>query len=185
MRHSALTKEGLLITSVFDKQARQYLESGGRVWLMADRDQFHRSGEVTFFPGPGGAQGTLVHDHPAIAAFPHSNLPESQFYNLTEGAWWLPLDKWPREIVPIVDSIHTTAQWLSKTKNLSHAGLIVEAKAGKGKLLITTLNLRSNLDESYPEALFLFDQLLRYATGQAFLPKVDLPADVLDSLTVD
>jgi beta-galactosidase len=184
--HGPLTKGGgLLITTKFDQEAKQYLEFGGRVWLMADRDQFHRSGDVSFFPGPGGAQGTAVQDHPSLAGFPHESIMDSQFFNLMEGAWWLPLDEWPKDFTPIAGAIHTTSQWLSKTKPLSRAGLIVEARVGKGKLLITTLNLRSNLDDSYPEALSLFDQLLRYVISEAFSPNVEIPTDVLDGLIAD
>lgn len=174
--------EGLLITTQLDQEAKRYLESGGRVWLMADREQFNRSGEVSFFPSHGGAQGTLVLKHPSLVGFPHDGLFDAQFYNLMEGSWWFSLDDWPKEIVPIASAIHTTSEWLSKTKNLSRAGFIVEAKTGKGKLLITAFDFRSKLDDSYPEVLFLFDQLLRYATSEAFTPNVEVPSGILDSL---
>jgi len=98
--------------------------------------------------------------------------------------WWLPMDRWPTDIVPIVSAIRTTSGWLSKKKDLSRVGLIVEGQAWNGRLLITTLNLDSKLDESYPEALFLFDRLLRCATSPEFAPHSAIPASVLDDMVV-
>ena len=78
--------------------------------------------------------------------------------------------------------IRTKSSFLSKNKSLSRVGYIFEARVGKGSLLITTLGLRAHFDEAYPEAIYLFDRLLRYATGPEFQPSVQVGGAVVDQL---
>ncbi|MCW5983029.1 MAG: hypothetical protein KIT09_33380 [Bryobacteraceae bacterium] len=179
---ASLTPETLWIASSLDRAALAHLESGGRVWLLGGREQFSRSGDATFFPASGGALGSLVRDHPALRGFPHDGFFDLQFYNLMEDGWSLSLDQWPQEIAPIAGGIRTTSAFLSKKKNLGKVGYIVEAKVGKGRLLVTTLAIRERLDEAYPEAVFLFDRLLRYASGPEFQPSAEAGADVIERL---
>ncbi|MCZ2075639.1 MAG: hypothetical protein LC130_11655 [Bryobacterales bacterium] len=171
--------DSLLIVPRLDAGALQHIESGGRVWLMADREQFGRPGDATFFPASGGALGSVLQNHAALKGMPHEGMFDLQFYNLVEGGWSLPLDDWPRELVPIAGGIRTTSSFLSKRKNLSRTGYIFEAKAGRGSLLVTALTIREHLDEAYPEAVFLFDRLLRYASGSEFRPAVEVSVEFL------
>lgn len=172
----------LLITSRLDAQAMQLLEAGGRVWLMAGREQFESGGDAAFLPASGGAQGTLLRKHPALEGFPHDGYCDLQFFNLLEGAWNLNLDRWPQSLVPIAGGLRTTASFLAKQKPLSKTGYIVEARVGQGRLLVTTLRLRDHLDEAYPEAMYLFDRLLRYSTGSRFDPQTEVDAGQLKRL---
>ena len=94
-----------------------------------------------------------------------------------DGAVPVPLDRWPRGLQPIVGGIRTTAGFLSKTKNLSRVGYVFEAKVGRGRLLVTSLRFREHFDEAYPEAIHLFDRLLRYASGPSFAPQVEAGAE--------
>ncbi|MCC7155345.1 MAG: hypothetical protein IT161_12285, partial [Bryobacterales bacterium] len=105
-----------------------------------------------------------------------------QFFNLLEGAWNLNLDRWPQSLVPIAGGLRTTASFLAKQKPLSKTGYIVEAKVGQGRLLVTTLRLREHLDEAFPEAVYLFDRLLRYAAGPHFTPQTEVAAGELKRL---
>jgi beta-galactosidase len=174
----------LLIATSLNRESMQFLEGGGRVLLLAERSLFERSGESTFFPASGGALGTLISDHPALKEFPSEGFCDLQFFNLLEGAYAYPLDEWPNEMVPIVGGIRTTTGFLSKAKNLSRVGYVFEAKVGKGKLLVSTLRIRDYFDEAYPEAISLFDHLLRYATSQGFNPQFEITQDRLQRLQV-
>jgi len=116
--------------------------------------------------------------------FPNEGFCDLQFYNLVEGAWNFPLDAWPKDLAPIAGGIRTTSSFLSKQKNLSRTGYLFEVNVGKGKLLISTLRLREHLDEAYPEAVYLFDRLVRYAAGPDFEPRVAAPAALMDRLLV-
>ncbi len=169
--------QGLLVTPALDAAAMAHLEAGGRVWVMSERSRSQERPEVSFFPAAGGALGTVVAAHPALEGFPHDGFADLQFYNLIDGATPLALDRWPAALEPIVGGIRTKAGFLAKTKDLSRVGYVFEAKVGAGRLLVSTLRFRDHFDEAYPGALYLFDRLLRYASGPQFAPAVDVTAD--------
>jgi beta-galactosidase len=172
----------LLITSSLDEPALSHLRAGGRVWLMAEHGTIQPRTNVAFFPAAGGAQGTVIRNHPALEGFPHEGFADLQFFNLLDGAVPVPLDKWSKDFQPIVGGIRTTAGFLAKTKNLSRVGYVFEGKVGQGKLLVTTLRFREHLDEWYPEAIALFDRLLRYATNASFAPTAEIGDEQLQAL---
>ena len=181
-RADEIDPSALLITPSLDAKALEFLRDGGRVWLMADSGGFHRPGEATFFPASGGALGSVIVDGPALRGFPQEGMFDLQFFNLLQGARNFPLDKWPRELQPIAGAIRTTSSFLSKSKKLSRTGYIFEARVGKGRLLVSTLRIRENFDEAYPEAMFLFDRLFRYATGNEFNPGVTVAGAQIQEL---
>jgi beta-galactosidase len=183
-RGDEIDPNALLITPELDANALEFLKNGGRVWLMADAVGFHRSGDATFFPPSGGALGSVILDSAALRGFPQDGMFDLQFFNLLQGAWNFPLDAWPHELQPIAGAIRTTSSFLSKSKKLSRTGYIFEARVGKGKLLVSTLRIRENFDESYPEAMFLFDRLIRYATGNEFNPGVAVSGKQIQKLVV-
>jgi hypothetical protein len=162
----------LLILPSLNSDAVDFLRQGGRVMVLAGRKQFSRSGDGQFFPASGGASGTLVQDHPALFGFPHEDYCDLQFFNLLEGSWNIALDRLPQGLIPIIGAVRTQSSFLSERKELSHIGYIFEARVGKGKLLVNTLRIEELLDESYPEAIYLFDRLLRYTTSTDFAPQV-------------
>ncbi len=172
----------LLITPSFDRNASSFLRSGGRVWVLGGRRQFPGSGEGSFFPESGGAYGTIIENHPALSGFPHDGFCDLQFFNLLEGARNFSLDRWSPRIQPILGAVRTRSSFLSERKDLSTIGYILEARAGDGRLLVTTLRLEEVLDEAYPEAVFLFDRLLRYASGPQFSPSVEISKDQLQRM---
>jgi beta-galactosidase len=149
---------------------------------MAGEEQFHRPGDATFFPASGGALGSVILDSPALSGFPQEGMFDLQFFNLLQGAWNFSLDRWPHNMQPIAGSIRTTSSFLSKSKRLSRTGYIFETRVGKGKLLVTTLRIKDHFDESYPEAMFLFDRLLRYAAGEEFNPRIEVAEGLLSGL---
>jgi beta-galactosidase len=176
---------GLLIASALTPRALQFLESGGRVFLLADKSLFERRAEASFFPASGGATGTLIPEHSALGGFPHEGFCDLQFYNLLEGAYPYSLDTYPKEMVPLIGGIRTATGFLSKSKDLSRVGYLYEVKAGPGKLLVSTLRIRENLDEAYPEVISLFDCLLRYAISSDFAPNVEISRDQLRRMMVE
>jgi hypothetical protein len=178
----ATAGDGLLVTPTLDETAMQHLQAGGRVWLMSERGRGQDRAAIDFFPAAGGALGTVLGDHPALAGFPHEGIADLQFYNLLDGAAPIPLDRWPTALEPIIGGIRTKAGFLAKTKDLSRVGYVFEAKVGAGRLLVTSLRLRDHFDEAYPEALSLFDRLLRYASGPDFAPAVEVGTDQLRPL---
>ena len=183
--YGRLAPGSLLITEKLDPEALAFLKTGGRVWLMAGEAQFRRPGDATFFPASGGALGSVILDHPALRGFPQDGTFDLQFFNLLQGAWNFSLDRWPQELRPIAGSIRTTSSFLSKSKRLSRTGYIFEARVGQGSLLVSTLRIKQNFDESYPEAMFLFDTLVRYTTGKEFNPQIEVAEERLGELAAE
>jgi hypothetical protein len=60
-------------------------------------------------------------------------------------------------------------------------GLVFEARVGKGRLLVTSIDLERDL-ETNPVARQLRHSLLRYAAGDRFAPAVEVSADAVRAL---
>jgi hypothetical protein len=63
-------------------------------------------------------------------------------------------------------------------------GLVLEARVGKGRLLVTSLDLDRDL-ETNPVARQMRHSLLRYVAGDRFAPGVEVSADAVRSLSTD
>jgi hypothetical protein len=59
----------------------------------------------------------------------------------------------------------------------SQLAMLFEARVGAGRLLFSGLNIVDRLDEGYPEAVYMLDRLLRYATSTAFEPAAAMTRD--------
>lgn len=172
--------KSLLITESLDEEAIAHLHQGGRVLLiMKQRPSDHG---IPFFPASGGAMGTLIPDSAALGDFPNQGFADLQFYNLLNGASPIPLDAWPAELNPIVGAIRTTSEFLSQQKGLSRVGYVFQARVGAGELLVTSPGLWNHYDDLHPEAIYLFDCLLRYASSSNFAPGVEASNALLQSL---
>ncbi|MGE5647620.1 MAG: glycoside hydrolase family 2 protein [Acidobacteriota bacterium] len=160
---SARTREwdpqGVVIASALSPELNAYLEAGGTVLLLGGG----KGPELTYFPGPGAAVGTRAADHPALAGFPHEEFCGLEFYNLMQGSRAVPLDEIGKGAEPIVGAVMTASGWLSAKKDLVRVAQLYEKRVGRGRLLATTLSVRENFDEAYPEVIYFFDRLLRYA----------------------
>jgi hypothetical protein len=185
----------VLIASRLDAEAKAALDAGGRVLLLAEPARAPASGSekdkdkpkngartTTFFPGTGAAIGTIVRDHPALEGLPHEGFADLQFYNLLQGAGAFGLDDAPGGFEPIVDAIRTATGWLSKSKDLTRTGFLIEANVGRGRLLATTFNVRPHLDAAHPDIVWLFDRLLRYASSDRFAPRATLTSAQLQAM---
>jgi hypothetical protein len=180
---------GVVIAHKLDAQSRAKLEAGATMFLMlapgAVRPDPVRGkvqlGFSSIFWNTAWTKGQAPHTlgilcdprQPAFASFPtdaHSNWQ-----------WWYPirhaapmiLDGEPPEIQPIVQVID---DWFSNRK----LALVFEARVGRGRLLVTSIDLEgSTLD---PVRRQLRSSLLRYAASPAFNPTVTVTAEQVMSL---
>ncbi|HZM04006.1 MAG TPA: hypothetical protein VFC44_13425 [Candidatus Saccharimonadales bacterium] len=172
----------LWLTSQIDTSTIQFAQNGGSVFFLARTNGTDGKANAQFFPSSGGALGTLISSHPALRDFPHDGFCDLQFYHLITGSRFYTLDEAPEELTPIVEGIRTSASWLSKKKDLSRFAYVFEVRIGKGKMLVCSLRLADGIAEGRPEAIFLFDRLLRYAAGNEFKPKVQASQSLLARL---
>ncbi|MFY9154443.1 MAG: hypothetical protein WAO52_20660, partial [Prolixibacteraceae bacterium] len=85
------------------------------------------------------------------------------------------LSKFPAEIKPIIRVID---DWFTNRP----LALVFEAKVGKGKILISGIDLSSDLDKR-PEARQLLYSLKKYMSGDQFHPVIELTAVQITKLT--
>ena len=167
------TPDGVIIADCLDDEVAAALKSGGKVLLMPPLsaiDSDIPAGFTSIFWNtawthrqPPHTLGILCDpEHPALARFPtefHSNW---QWWDLVTKSRFMILNDLAPEIRPIVQVID---DWNTNRR----LGLLLEAKVGGGRLLVCSMDLRSNL-EGRPVARQMLRSLLRYMAGPRFSP---------------
>ncbi len=121
----------------------------------------------------GGPTGTVIDvSHPAIQSMRCDDWCELQFYHLIQGSKTIQLDEVGILVTPIVRCI-------DRPNRLANRAYLFEATVGKGRLLVSSFNFENVLRSQDPAGIYLFDQLVRYGSGQQFAPKASLDEKVL------
>ncbi|WP_372630153.1 glycoside hydrolase family 2 protein [Cohnella sp.] len=150
----------------------QYLNGGGRVWLLAGESELYDAPVTKYLPvfwnylmfseQAGGTMGAVIRPHPALGSFPNDGRSDWHWYHLFNGTPAICLDTVP-EVEPIVEIVDN----FNRAKRLSS---VFEAQVGQGSLFVTTLAFRSPPDWKRPESAYLFGEMLRYLLGDDFRP---------------
>lgn len=163
------------------KTALNALEKGGNVLLYPENLNDKNSIEGTYCtdfwcypmfrtisesmgkPVPIGTHGLLVeNNHPIFSTFPSEEYSTPQWYDIISNSRALILDG--SKIEPLVFDIDNFER--------SHKlGIIFEARAGKGKLLVCTCDLQS-VKDSLP-AKWLERSIIEYMNSDEFCPKYE------------
>jgi hypothetical protein len=184
-RRDIKTPENILIADSVDEQVETALKAGGKVLLMPPLNTIDSdipAGFTSIFWNtqwtrrqPPHTLGILCNPkHPALAEFPtefHSNW---QWWDLVTKSKFMVLDEFRPELRPIVQVID---DWNTNRK----LGLIFEAKVARGKLLICSIDLRSNLDKR-PVARQMLQSLLKYIESDRFAPRNSAEIELIRSL---
>ena len=175
----------VLIAEQFDEQAKATLENGGKVLLTPPLNSIDSDVPAAFTTifwntqwtrqQPPHTLGILCDPkHPALAQFPtefHSNW---QWWDLVTKSRFMILDEFPAELRPIVQVID---DWNTNRR----LGIIFEARISKGKLLVSSIDLKNNLNER-PVARQMLHSLLKYMESKTFAPKSSIDAKLIQSL---
>lgn len=189
---SAATVEapaGVEIVSEFDERAMARLEAGGRiVWFVPPRlvrPDPQRGPLLTGFSPifwntawtdwqPPHTLGIYCDPkHPALARFPTESHSNWQWWEIVSRAAPMIVTE-HRDLEPIV---HLIDDWFTARK----LALVFEAKVGRGKILVCSADLESDLD-ARPAARQFRRSLLAYAAGEQFQPKTTLTAAELAAI---
>jgi hypothetical protein len=165
------------IAKELDAATLAILAQGGRVLLLADPRRVAGRTVGRFdpifwnrlwFPSqPQHTLGLLVHPkHPALAQFPTAFHSDWQWQDLQNRSKPMVLDALPKSLEPIVQVID---DWNTCRK----LGLVLEARVGKGRLLVCALDLDHDLSQR-PAARQLRASLLAYAGSERFQPATRL-----------
>lgn len=165
-----------------------YLENGGRVLLNVSKGDVKpdKGGDIgvgfsSIFWNTSWTKGQKPHtlgilcnpDHPALADFPTEYHSNWQWWDAMSHSNAIVLDDFPAELNPVVRIID---DWFENRRT----ALIFEVKVGEGSLLVSGVDLHSDL-ENRPEARQLLHSLSKYVGSQGFEPKVSLKKEeVLD-----
>lgn len=126
------------------------------------------------FPDQPGTMGMLIkNQHPALAAFPTDNHTNWQWWDLAIKSKTMIVDGLPEEafIVRVIDNFVRNQQLAN----------VVELKMGKGKLLICSIDLQTDLTNRLP-ARQLKHSLLQYMNSAAFNPSASAETSFLQQL---
>ena len=180
---------GVSVVRELDEAAATRLRDGGRVVLLVPpgRVRGDALGKVelgfssifwnTAWTGrqaPHTLGVLLDPKHPALAAFPTEGHSNWQWWHLVSRAGAMILDGLPKELRPTVQVID---DWFTNRR----LGLVFEARVGKGRLLVTSIDLESGL-EGNPVVRQMRHSLLRYAASDRFAPTVEVTPDAVRAL---
>ncbi len=185
-RTGAIFHNGILITDTLDKQAQKELRKGGKVLLLAaGKVTYGKEVKQYFTPvfwntswfkmRPPHTTGIYVENtHPIFGDFPTDYHSDLQWWELVNKAQVMQFTDFPADFQPLVQSIDT---WFVSRK----IGMLFEANVGKGRLVMTTMDLKTNLDNRHV-ANQMRHSIIEYMTSDKFHPKWNIGQEQISDL---
>lgn len=175
------------VTDQIDETTKEILDNGGKVLLLL-AGKVEQGKEVVqymtpafwntswFKMRPPHTVGTLVNDHhPIFREFPTAYYTELQWWELIHRAQVMELNSFPADFRPLVQPIDT---WFINRK----LGMLFEASVGKGRIVVCSADLRSDL-QNRPVASQLYYSILQYMNSHLFHPGYTLKLSLIKDLT--
>lgn len=177
------------IATTLDNEALAILNKGGKVLLTPQFGCLRNEGQDSVVVGfssifwntlwtNGQASHTLGilcdPSHPALSLFPTDYHSDFQWQDAMSHCQAIPLKRLGGNIKPIIRIID---DWFTARP----FGMVVEMKVGKGKLLMCSADLTTEV-EKRPEARQLANSLLRYMKTDAFNPSQTVTVEAIKSL---
>jgi hypothetical protein len=182
--------EKIRVVQKMDAQLIQFLKDGGSVLLNLKKGTLSKEmgGDVkigfsSIFWNTAWTKGQAPNtlgilcnpNHPALAEFPTEYHSNYQWWDAMSHSNAINLTSFPKDLKPIVRVID---DWFTNRP----LGLIFEGKVGKGKILISGIDLTQDVDKR-PEAQQLLYSLNKYMSGEKFNPKVEFSTESILNLT--
>ncbi len=177
-------KDDVYYTTSLDHKALKILNDGGKVFLDASGKVENGKDIVANFTPvfwntswfkmrPPHTTGILVQDDSqAFADFPTSYHTDYQWWELVNGRQVMCIDSFPASFRPLVQPIDT---WFLNRR----LAQLLEARVGKGKLIVSTLNLDKENGSASAQLRY---SLEKYMNSPAFDPKEEVKAEVIQEL---
>lgn len=176
----------VFVTDSLDEQAQKLLKKGRKVLICA-------AGKVTygkevvqqftpvfwntswFKMRPPHTTGIYVEDaHSIFDLFPTDYHSDMQWWELVNRAQVMQFTDFPKDFQPLVQSIDT---WFVSRK----IGMLFEANVGKGKLVMTTMDITRDLDNRIV-ARQMKESILNYMHSGNFQPKWEIEKERIADL---
>lgn len=176
------SKEVRLATR-WDKKAKDYVQKGGTLILLPDTSNLAYNADPVFsgiswntvWSGmPPNLLGVLCDpSHAALKDFPTEYHSNWQWWDVVRHSRPMVLDHFPVRLKPIVQMI---PDWNNPRK----LALLFEARVGKGKLLMSSVDFRQL--EHRPVARQFLHSIKSYAASESFHPKSEVSVEMIDKL---
>ena len=170
----AVGSGNVLVAERIDADVEEALNAGKSVLLLADTSLVKSDvppGFSSIFwntawtsQQPPHTLGILCDpQHPALKHFPTEYHSDWQWWDLVTRSRAMILDSLPPSLRPVVRVVD---DWFTNRR----LGLVVEAKVGKGKILICSIDLKTDLEKRPVARQFLYS-LEQYVSSKEFAPK--------------
>ncbi len=177
--------KGVTVAHEWNQSVKRALERGGKVLLIADTVAVKSNippGFSGIFWNTNWTDGQPPHtlgilcdpQNPALADFPTQYYSNWQWWDLVAHSKPMVLDRMPGNLTPTVQMID---DWNQNHK----VGLVFEAKVGRGKLLMTSIDLQHDLNHR-PVARQMLYSLENYVNGDRFQPKISVTPQMVEQL---
>ena len=185
------TPDHIIITNNFNAQTVKALEKGATVLMLPKKDTLKGELPMCFinhywtsfnrFGGSSSNTGLLIDPkHPAFKYFPTDSHANWQWWELLTTCRpiildiWDDPDSWPKDYRPIIQPVDT---WKLNRK----LAALAEAKVGKGKLMICSMDIENDLDNRIVARQFRHS-LISYMKSAEFAPKTDITPAMVKSI---
>ncbi len=177
------------MVTTLNQSAQDFLEQGGSVLLTLKKGSLKPEyggniaiGFSSIFWNTAWTKRQAPHtlgilcnpSHPALAEFPTEYHSNWQWRDAVSHSGAINLSGFPAETKPIIRVID---DWFTNRP----LTLIFEAKVGKGKMLVSGIDLTTDLDQR-PEAQQLLFSLKKYMSGKKFNPAVKIELEKIAAI---
>ncbi|MDP4269005.1 MAG: beta-glucuronidase, partial [Bacteroidota bacterium] len=175
VQNQQVNTSGIYVTDSLDAKATKILNDGGKVLILAaGKIKYGKDVVQQYQPAfwntswfkmrPPHTTGVFINNyHPVFKGFVTESWGNMQWWELINKAQTMLLTDFPKGFQPIVQPIDT---WFINRK----LAMLLEANVGKGKLMITSCDLKKNLEER-PVAESLYRSIVNYMQSDKFRPE--------------
>ncbi|MEL7118710.1 MAG: sugar-binding domain-containing protein [Bacteroidota bacterium] len=182
-------EDEVIVIDKLDATTVGYLKNGGKVLLNITKGDIapNRGGDIgvgfsSIFWNTAWTNGQKPHtlgilcnpQHPALAHFPTEYHSNWQWWDAMTHSNAIVLDAFSPNLKPIVRIVD---DWFENRRT----ALIFEVRIGEGKLLVSGIDLHTNLEKRL-EAQQLLYSLKKYMVSDDFNPKVEVEMEVVGQL---
>lgn len=174
------------VTDSLDKKAQKVLRKGGKVLICAaGKVNYGREVKQQFTPvfwntswfkmRPPHTTGIYVDcEHPVFNEFPTDCHSDLQWWELVNKAQVMQFTDFPQDFQPLVQSIDT---WFVSRK----IGMLFEAQVGRGRLVMTSMDLLRDLEHRKVARQMLYS-VLSYMHSDRFQPRWQINQELISDL---
>lgn len=179
--------EDIYITDKIDDNTKEALDKGGKILLLL-AGKVEQGKDVVqymtpsfwntswFKMRPPHTEGTLINNfHPVFKNFPTDSYTGLQWWEIIYKAQIMEMNSFPPDFQAIIQPIDT---WFVNRK----LGMLFEANIGKGKIMVCSADLKTDLDNR-PVARQLYHSILKYMNSNLFVPESSLNLSLIEDLT--